>query len=351
MMEENAALRSWESCPACGFSNALDETRCGKCGRRLGSPQLSTIEKPGSAADQSPNLPASQIGPALIHAVANPRQAAGRLERGDYTDTSLPSPRLVTPLPESVRKQLSRRVQTFRSRRLDGSLPFQFDEGEDPAIHEEEPRAASIPVVVHTKAVPVSTLSPSCSNLQDLSSLTNLPLPAAESVATPRQYRKTQPQIAQPELSFPSPASQEENFLTLPVAPFRLRLFGHGVDFALTVAAFLLFLAPYRLIVGSFAPSRLLLVGIGSAYLLLVLLYGILFLFLAGATPSMKWVGLRVVNFDGVAPNRRQLLYRLLGSIASVGSFFVGFLWAAVDEEKLSWHDRISKTFLTVSNQ
>ena len=122
------------------------------------------------------------------------------------------------------------------------------------------------------------------------------------------------------------------------------------MDFALSLAAFALFLLPIKLLVGPVAFSRFLIAGIAGAYLLLVLLYGGIFVYLAGATPTMKWIGLRMVNFDGAPPTRKQLLCRYLGTVASVGSFFLGFLWAAIDEEKLSWHDRISKTFLTTAD-
>jgi len=166
----------------------------------------------------------------------------------------------------------------------------------------------------------------------------------------PRQARRAVPRTAQPELDFPAPPSPTEVFLALPVAPFRLRLLGHAMDFALSLAAFVLFLLPLKLLVGPVSSSRLLMVGIAGAYLLVLLLYGGVFVYLAGATPTMKWMGLRLVNFDGATPSRKQLLCRYLGSVASVGSFFLGFLWAAIDEEKLSWHDRISKTFLTTAD-
>jgi len=98
-------------------------------------------------------------------------------------------------------------------------------------------------------------------------------------------------------------------------------------------------------------PNRFLLAGLLSAYLLLLCLYGALFVAYAGATPAMKWLGLRLVNFDGIRPSRKQRMYRLWGAIASSGSFFLGYLWAIVDEENLCWHDRISKTFLTLSDR
>ena len=88
--------------------------------------------------------------------------------------------------------------------------------------------------------------------------------------------------------------------------------------------------------------------GIASG---LALLYGVVFLYLAGATPAMRCLGLRLVNFDGAPASRPERLWRLCGAVVSAGSFLLGFAWAAVDEERFSWHDRISKTFLTTVNR
>jgi uncharacterized RDD family membrane protein YckC len=101
---------------------------------------------------------------------------------------------------------------------------------------------------------------------------------------------------------------------------------------------------------GRLAPDAALLGGILCGSLVLALLYGLLFSSLSGNTPGMRATGLRLVTFDGKTPSRRQRLYRVLGAVVSAGSFFIGFLWAAVDEEKLYWHDHISKTFLTTAD-
>lgn len=97
--------------------------------------------------------------------------------------------------------------------------------------------------------------------------------------------------------------------------------------------------------------NRFLLAGGLAAGMVLALLYGMIFLYLAGATPAMRVVGLRLVNFDGQPASRPERLWRFLGAIASAGSFLLGFVWAAVDDERFSWHDRISKTFLTPTNR
>jgi uncharacterized RDD family membrane protein YckC len=57
-----------------------------------------------------------------------------------------------------------------------------------------------------------------------------------------------------------------------------------------------------------------------------------------------------VVNFDGHRPSRRQRFYRLAGGAVGVVAAGMGLLWAIFDEERLTWHDHISKTFPTVAD-
>ena len=257
-------------------------------------------------------------------ALAHP--AAEEREMPDQSAKTAGAPRPVAAHHENFRGQLSSRVQDFRSRRLNRNLPLQFEEGE--RLRNEEGER------LRNKVIPFEVIS---------SPPAAMPGPSRAQ----RQPRQVRPPIQQQALEFPAAPEEAESFLALPVAPFRLRLIGHLFDFSLSLGALLVFLAPLKLLAGPVVLNRLLLLGSAGAYLLLVLLYGILFLYVAGATPTMKWMGLRLVNFDGMPPPRRQLFCRFLGAIASVGSFFLGFLWAAVDEEGLSWHDRISKTFLT----
>jgi uncharacterized RDD family membrane protein YckC len=74
-------------------------------------------------------------------------------------------------------------------------------------------------------------------------------------------------------------------------------------------------------------------------------LYRLLWCLGNGDTPGMQFAGLRLVNFDGRLPDREQRLTRLAGSILSLASAGLGLVWALVDEENLTWHDHISKTF------
>jgi uncharacterized RDD family membrane protein YckC len=75
--------------------------------------------------------------------------------------------------------------------------------------------------------------------------------------------------------------------------------------------------------------------------------YRLLWCFGNGDSPGMRFAGLRLVDFDGRSPDRPQRLRRQLASLLSMVSAGLGLAWALVDEENLTWHDHISKTFPT----
>jgi len=185
-------------------------------------------------------------------------------------------------------------------------------------------------------------------------------VPIAQEVAPPEpkqagrtenrraRYAGTPPQSQSP-LAFPDtePSLLHVEFSTPPVASFRIRVLANCLDFVCILAAVAVFLAPLPLLSGEVVLDRYtiaagLVIGCSVAFL-----YGVVFLYLAGATPAMQRLGLRLVNFDGHPASRPERLWRLLGSIASAGSFLLGFVWAAMDDERFSWHDRMSRTFLT----
>jgi uncharacterized RDD family membrane protein YckC len=60
----------------------------------------------------------------------------------------------------------------------------------------------------------------------------------------------------------------------------------------------------------------------------------------------MMVAGLQVASFTGETPTPRQYLWRAAGYLLSAGTCFLGFLWVLWDEDGLSWHDRISHTYL-----
>jgi hypothetical protein len=56
----------------------------------------------------------------------------------------------------------------------------------------------------------------------------------------------------------------------------------------------------------------------------------------------MRCVRIGLCTFEDNNPSRRRMRHRILAVLLSAVPFGLGFIWAALDEERLSWHDRVS---------
>jgi len=92
------------------------------------------------------------------------------------------------------------------------------------------------------------------------------------------------------------------------------------------------------------ARTAPLMIGIAAVFMLF---YRVLWCLANGDTAGMRWAHLKLVNFDGRSPDRRHRLYRMGWSVLSLLAAGLGVLWVLVDEETLTWHDHMSKTFPT----
>jgi uncharacterized RDD family membrane protein YckC len=132
-----------------------------------------------------------------------------------------------------------------------------------------------------------------------------------------------------------------------PVAIPLHRLMAAAVDGSMIAIAMGLFMAIFLLAGGRLEFTRHTLLMFAGVVAGIVFLYRALWCLGNGDSLGMRLAGLRLVNFDGRAPDREQRTLRLGASILSVASAGLGLVWALVDEESLTWHDHISKTFPT----
>jgi len=133
----------------------------------------------------------------------------------------------------------------------------------------------------------------------------------------------------------------------LPVADLSLRRRAAAVDAVCLLLAFAVVLGAFAFFGGRLVASKLDAFVCGAILTLLYTQYFSLFTMMGGATPGMMLTGLRLVSFDGAAPEPRQLIRRSAGYLLSGGMAFMGFLWSFWDEDHLSWHDHISQTYIT----
>jgi uncharacterized RDD family membrane protein YckC len=118
------------------------------------------------------------------------------------------------------------------------------------------------------------------------------------------------------------------------------------IDTACLLFAYGGFLALFGSVHGEFTFSKLSAAVCFATFALVYVQYFSLFTVFGGTTPGMMMRNLQVVSFSGEPPSPRQMLWRAFGYILSAGTFFLGFLWAMWDEDELSWHDRLSHTYL-----
>lgn len=277
-------------CVHCRAWNEDEEPRCARCGRRLHAsalrPAFDTAPITGAAA---PALETLQGGRALAHESAPATAPAPA--RGDHQ-------------------------------------PWLF---RDPSTS--------------PKVVPIPTLTPR-------------PHPAVERKAgaqgvhaAPRRRSNSQQS-----LDLRAHATQEHSigreveaviYCDAPVAMPVHRLMAAVADASMIAIALGVFVAIFYLAGGRIVftgASALLFLAVTAA---VVFLYRVLWCLGDGDTPGMRFAGLRLVDFDGRRPRREQRNIRFAASILSMASAGLGLLWALVDEESLTWHDHISKTFPT----
>ena len=72
--------------------------------------------------------------------------------------------------------------------------------------------------------------------------------------------------------------------------------------------------------------------------------YEFLFVIYTGSTPGLRALRLRLARFDGSPIHRRLRRWRALASLLSAFSVGLGYLWCLFDQDRLCWHDRITRT-------
>lgn len=99
-------------------------------------------------------------------------------------------------------------------------------------------------------------------------------------------------------------------------------------------------------------PERLGSIGIAVVgfYTLLFIAYFTYFLGLNGRTPGKKLLGLQVVSVEGHPISFGTAFLRSVGYLVSSLLFTIplGYIWAAFDKRKQTWHDKIAGTVVII---
>jgi uncharacterized RDD family membrane protein YckC len=147
-----------------------------------------------------------------------------------------------------------------------------------------------------------------------------------------------------------APAEEEMSQPGLyPVASIDDRRLAALIDLGCLLFAYGGFLMLFGSLGGQFTLSKLTAAVYTTTFAIVYLQYFALFTIFGGTTPGMMMRNLQVVGFSGESPTPRQMLLRSAGYMLSAGTFFLGFLWSMWDEDQLTWHDRLSRTYLSTA--
>lgn len=172
-------------------------------------------------------------------------------------------------------------------------------------------------------------------------------LPKEARWESPPRFEVIEMPLVQAAFDFTAAELEAEQLAGRAVAPVSLRFQAGLLDSSLILLASAVFFALFALLGGEVGLARRdLLIYIAAGFVLASLYFG-LFTLLGGRTPGMQYYHLRVVTFEGQPLPPPRALWRAFGYMVSLGALALGFLWALVDERRLTWHDRISRTFLT----
>ena len=238
------------------------------------------------------------------------------------------------------RREVSRRLEEYRARR-GRSRP---DDSQSGLPFREQRRSASSATAAAAVARAVET--PIESAAEDEPRARKRLRPAAR----PRANERVDICI-QSELDFVSSPHDRARPQTalVPVASCAERC-GAGILDALFLGLTLAgFLGLFRSLGGQIVIDKMDAVVYLIVGFLFYSLYFSLFTTLAGATPGMQLRNLTIVRLDGSLPDTRQLLWRSFGYVLAGATLMLGFVWALWDEDRFTWQDRISQTYVTAA--
>jgi uncharacterized RDD family membrane protein YckC len=276
-------------CRYCQAVNGEDDHRCSRCGRRL---------------RMTPVYSSSAAAPALHY--VNESKPAPKATGGAGT--------AVAPaLPPLTRKPITYQPSLFSSRELPRVVAF---ETIAPDVLEPAPRKVSShkPRARHRRVIPGQQ------------SLEFAPAAGSGRYAHP---------------------AEGTIYCDAPVAVAAHRAIAAALDASMILIALAVFGAIFYLAGGQVAINAKtlpLLIGVAAV---VTFFYKFLWCMANGDSAGMKWTRLTLVNFDGQRPTRTQRMHRLASGVLSLCAAGLGLLWALVDEETLTWHDHISRTFPT----
>lgn len=286
-------------CKHCGFVNGEDDHRCLRCGRRLSGVVIAAPPGYSGANALAASVMMSsddtrEFPPVQQAGTAQPTLFANYSQVSHYPQAS-PAPGLnVIPFDRRERQSTSRQTPAVAAPQ-----------------HRVSPRKSSGP-------------PPGAQGTLDF-------IPAS-----PVKGRKLKTDV------------DAQVFCDQPVATPTHRLVASAIDGAIILFGFGLLVALFEVLGGSFGHGKAVWIGLALVLALVSMLYGLIWAIAGRETAGMRLTDLQLITFDGFPVDPRSRALRFASTWLSFCSGGLGILWAVADEENLTWHDHISKTFPTI---
>ena len=295
-------------CKHCGFGNGEDDHRCLRCGRRLAGIVISA--PPGySGANALAIMPSFDA---------------------DETQDFL-------PLPVSGRGEKAAAPRANR------------------------PVQAGLFVVTDPKVIPFDQIQRQAAgrNAHNPVNMVTAPVAPAppHAVARSQPKKHSGPVAEQTTMDFSrSSAAQQRTlknnvpaqiFCEQEVATVQHRLAAAMIDGAVILLSFGVFAGIVEVTGAEFGSGKLFWMMLGVSFLFISLFYGLIWALTGRETAGMYMTDLQLITFDGNPVDAQSRAIRFASTWLSFCSGGLGLVWAVADEENLTWHDHISKTFPT----
>ena len=356
-------------CPKCGFVSFPDLAACKQCGHAFRQipdpPPVSPLEISTPLSPDSPLLEETPLTQGVSESPPGPGESEEKIEF---------STAVVAPQGQWWKEEVSRKVRIFRKKRAARLKAMGGSPMEVLPEEEEDSPVASRELVGDGKVLQFRYIAleeakkgekPEGQELgdRDLSEPDPGSLTLNAKLSGPSSLDAGEGSLGQPQGIDPPPGLDAElepeiepaisGYDEAPAswpsqrAPLGARCSAGLIDAMVLASASALFAGIFWL-AGGIVPRETLSWAVGGLILaLFAVAYFGGFTALRHATPGMIWMGLEARSIDGEPPRTGQALWRGLGYLVSAGSLMLGFLWALVDDDQLTWHDRISDTFIS----
>jgi uncharacterized RDD family membrane protein YckC len=369
-------------CPKCGFVSYAGLEKCKKCSYpfvKIAPKESSStitslfpagVRAPKSAEPAPAPKESSRVEEMELSAPAEASHPAPLLEPQISTQRELPV--LVSSRAKESsgnwRDEISKRVGNYRRRRArlqDGdtteeNLELEFEHSEGPKnedfLHDvvqplqSEERDFDAELATSTEFeshVPLADEPTALEESPDVAMQLDAPSAEDEEVSLGEPIETSHPMEIVVGSTEDAIYEDDEGAQGIFLAPLKRRMMAGLTDALVLLSGAALFAFIFWRVCGSLSFSPFNVAVLGMLAVLLIFSYFAVFTAIASATPGLLWMGCEVRNLRGEHPTLSESIWRAFGVLVSMSALMLGFIWAWVDSDSLTWHDRMSGTVIT----